>query len=371
MIYFTYMQFLLHIAAILLSTYLAVTNLVAVQVGKLFILPPSSSSTSTTATSSHLAQLPSDYTQAGIVPDILRASQAYQQAAVIGSNDIITATTKDPLAALVNIYCTFTTPKYIRTTTGTGFFISKDGVILTNAHVAQFFLLENAVVSGKTTCTIRTGEPATPKFVAELLYIPPAWVEAHAASIDNPNPTGTGERDYALLYVTNAVDDSPLPGSFPALGIKADLLPRSVTGETVIAAGYPADSLLNNLDTDLLPKEASSTITELYTFGSNYADVFSIMGTNVGEHGSSGGPVVDNTGQVIGMITTKGDDTMDGTGSLRAITLSYINRTITEETGFSLARNVSGDLPHRAQAFTTTMAPFLSQLLAAQVNQNN
>lgn len=367
------MQFFIHFIAIVLTGYLSFTNFLANEISR-FI--PFETTTETTeipldATSSDALTTLSSLTDT--IPNILLQSPAYQQAALIGSTDTIIATTADPLEALVNIYCTFTTDTYIRTTTGTGFFVSPDGVILTNAHVAQFFLLENADVSGKTECVIRTGNPAAPRYTAELLYIPPSWVQSHASLIDDSNPTGTGERDYALLYVNATMSGGSLPASFPALKTDTELLPRSVTGSSVIAAGYPADSLLHNgdLNTNLLPKEATSTITELYTFGSNYADVFSITGTAIGEHGSSGGPIIASNGNVIGMITTRGDDAADGVGSLRAITLSHINRTITEETGFSFARNVSGDLPYRAKIFTNTLAPFLTNLLAIEVNKNN
>ena len=63
------------------------------------------------------------------------------------------------------------------------------------------------------------------------------------------------------------------------------------------------------------------------------------------------------------MITTRGNDTTDGPGSLHAITLTHINSTITEETGISLASNLVGNVPTRAIAFASTMSPFLTNLL--------
>ncbi len=177
-------------------------------------------------------------------------------------------------------------------------------------------------------------------------------------------PMGTGERDYALLYVSQSVNDSPLPARFPALSFDTELLPVSTKNNTVVAAGYPATNLLENgPSADLIPEKATTSISELYTFGSNYADVFSIRGSAVGAEGASGGPVVNNNGDVIGIIVTRGDDATDGTGSLRAITLSHVERTMTEETGFTLAENISGNLPYRAEIFSETLAPFLVQIL--------
>jgi hypothetical protein len=83
----------------------------------------------------------------------------------------------------------------------------------------------------------------------------------------------------------------------------------------------------------------------------------------VGAQGSSGGPVVNSDGEVIGMIATRGDDAVDGAGSLRAITLSHVHRTMLEETGFSLAQNLDGDLEYRSQIFAQTLTPFLLSIL--------
>lgn len=368
------MQFLLEILTAGLMGYLAFTNMLATQIHFLLGTTPDNNieevvpSTDTPAT---LSVLPSEYQQPSFIPDVLLQSAAYQQAAVLGSVDTDFVGTLDPLQAIVNIYCTSITSRQIRTTTGTGFFVHPSGVIMTNAHVAQFLLLEKSGVFGDTDCVIRNGSPASPRYKAELLYIPPAWVKANASLVDAKAPSGTGERDYALLYVTSDMDGTTILNSnFPSLALNTDLLPRSVTESNVVASGYPAGALLRDgTDTELLARTAATTISELYTFGSNYADVFALRGSIIGEQGASGGPVVNAEGKVIGMITTRGDDARDGAGSLRAITVSHINRTITQETGFSLSSNLSGDLPSKASIFTTTMAPFLTELLVAEVGR--
>lgn len=308
-----------------------------------------------------LASLPSRISDA--IPDILLRSAEYQSAALATATELPEANTTDPLEALVNVFCTLTTEEYIRTTTGTGFFVDEDGVILTNAHVAQFLLLEEAE-EGSTECVVRAGNPATPTYVADLLYLPPAWIQANAAQMYEAMPMGTGERDYALLYVSERVDGAPLPARFPALPLRTELLPISVKDDTVIAAGYPAQNLqLNGPSADLIPVRAETSVSELYTFGSNYADVISVRGSAVGAEGASGGPIVNEDGEVIGIIVTRGDDSIDGAGSLRAITISHINRTIEQETGFGLNENLSGDLRFRADIFAETLSPFLLRLL--------
>lgn len=344
-----------------LAAYLSFTNSLALFIENL--LPTEETQlVEETTTDSDIIHLHSFFDTS--LPDILLKSAEYQNAALGASAGLIGGTTKDPSQAIVNIFCTFETSEYIRTTTGTGFFIDPDGVILTNAHIAQFLLLENTESFGDTECIVRSGNPAAPRYHAGLLYISPAWVESNAAMVSAAVPMGTGERDYALLYITSTFDGEPLPASFPALAVNTELLPVSVRGDSVTAAGYPATDLLKNgPSTALYARVASTSVSELYTFGSNYADVVSVKGSVVGAEGASGGPIVNEDGVVIGMITTRGNDEVDGAGSLRAITLSHINRTIEEETGFSLQDNMNGNLPYRAQVFADTLTPFLVSLL--------
>jgi S1-C subfamily serine protease len=358
------MNIFLEALVFVLVSYLSLTNSLATYIESWL---PSEEATIETAveTDDSFLSLPTIFGQS--IPDILLRSNEYQQAALGAAAGLTGSTTEDPLSALVNIFCTFKTPEYIRTTTGTGFFIDPDGIIMTNAHIAQFLLLEKTDSFGEADCIVRNGSPAAARYRADLLYIPPTWMQENASLIDDAAPMGTGERDYALLYVSEDVAHWPLPAKFPSLSYDDELLSTSVRDEDVVAAGYPARDLIKNgANTDLLARKATTSISELYTFGSNYADVFSVRGSIVGAEGSSGGPVVDQDGNVIGMIATRGDDDVDGEGSLRAITLSHINRTIEEETGFSLTENLAGNLPYRAKIFADTMTPFLLEILEAE-----
>lgn len=318
--------------------------------------------------------LPSRYEKGGPIPDILLRNPQYQRAAVVEG----IGTSTSPIAnlpveeqireAIVNIFCTYRDDTRIRATAGSGVFIDPRGVILTNAHIAQFLLLSGPGSEPQTRCVIRQGNPAVPRYEADLLYISPLWIRENAALIDSPNPMGTGERDYALLYVSEALDGD-LPLSFPALTVNSRQLRPTDKDRDVLAAGYPAEILRSEGPrADLIPKVANTTITELFTFGSGNADLIAIGPSAVGEQGSSGGPVASEDGSLIGLIVTRGNEEEEGARSLRALTLSYISKTIFEETGFDLKSTLTGDLTFRGEVFRNALVPFLSYILENELN---
>ena len=193
------MNILSGIFVFIITSYLAFTNALATQIENLLPSEEDPQTQEEIDEDSDLTLLPSLFSEN--IPDILLKNAAYQQAALstAGARGVTAST---PTDALVNIFCTFTTRDYVRTTTGSGFFVDPDGIIMTNAHVAQFLLLEETDQFGDADCVIRTGSPAAPEYRAELLYLPPAWVQENATNLSETVPLGTGERDYALLYVT-------------------------------------------------------------------------------------------------------------------------------------------------------------------------
>lgn len=262
--------------------------------------------------------------------------------------------------ALVNLFCVYKNGDVVRATSGSGVFIDPKGIILTNAHVAQFLLLGEF---SQARCTVRQGNPARDRYTAELLYISSAWIHKNAALIDAQAPAGTGERDYALLYVTSALNTT-LPTTFPYLEVDTAPLGNPARNSEVRVAGYPADILIKSGARADLPQHIeNATITKLFSFEATDVDVIGISSSTVGERGSSGGPIVSKNGKVLGLIATKGNIEKEGSHSLRALTSFYINKTLKEETGYDLAATMTGDIPHRAKVFREALIPFLALLL--------
>jgi hypothetical protein len=226
--------------------------------------------------------------------------------------------------ATVNLYCRIKSGKKTYSSSGSGVFISERGVILTNAHVAQYFLLAEEDGRVKGECDVRTGSPARDRYDASLLYISPDWLKSNVENISKNKPRGTGENDFALLYVTKA-SKGDLPAAFPALALHTGI---PAENSAVLIAGYPTEKLdFKGVQRKLQHVAASSTVTNLQSYGvTNFVDLITLAPSAAGSFGVSGGPVVNAANEVTGIVATKGGNEKDRT--LRAISLSYIDRTL-------------------------------------------
>lgn len=271
-------------------------------------------------------------------------------------------------SAVVNVLCT-SRGDTLRPISGSGVIIDSRGVILTNAHVAQFFLLRDYPEEGGVDCIIRAGNPAAPLYRATVLYLPAAWVALHAKDIVETNPVGTGEFDFALLLITGRTDESAtLPPSFPALS--PELLYEPPFGSDVFLAGYPAGLIGGiSIQTNLYQASAFSKVSDIFTFATSTTDLISVGGTVVSQKGSSGGAAVDvQTQKLWGLIVTSTIGETTGTSDLRAITLPYINRALISLTGGGLSALLLGDIAAKAAAFSITTAPTLTKMLTDALN---
>lgn len=234
-------------------------------------------------------------------------------------------------AALVNIVCYAPAGGPLHSISGSGIIIDEKGVILTNAHVAQYFLLADRGVS----CTIRTGNPAQNAYKAALIYISSNWLHANAAVLTQVAPSGTGEFDFALLAITKSVTSSPLPSFFPAIPLAT--LPPTL-GAPVVIASYGAQFLESaQVQSSLFPTIVFGSVKDVLTFGTNTIDVLDLGGSAAAQEGSSGGGVASASGDLVGTITTSTVTGDTSSRSLDAISAAYIRREYAAETGSPLS----------------------------------
>ena len=273
--------------------------------------------------------------------------------------------------ALVNILCSARSGS-LRPISASAVIIDPRGVILTNAHVAQYVLLASDP-KVDLSCVIRVGSPARARFIPEVLYIPPVWVKGHASEIKTSLPLGTGEHDYALLRITGTTDGSPLPppptGGFPYLPLDV----RETIGfidDSVLVASYPAEFIGGiTSQLNLFPVSSITTIKNLLTFSDEgTVDLVSIGGVIGAQSGSSGGAIVNAWGRLIGIISTTSEGKTTAERDLRAVTLSYINRDIAVQSGLNLLTILGGDIASMANAFNASEAPGLIRLLIDQIS---
>ncbi|MDP3725783.1 MAG: trypsin-like peptidase domain-containing protein [bacterium] len=270
--------------------------------------------------------------------------------------------------AVVNVFCLTKTGTIFEPITGSGVLIDERGVILTNAHVAQYLLLKDYKIKNFLDCVIRVGSPANPLYRAELLYMPPIWIEENALNVKIDKPMGTGENDFALLLITGrTAEGAVLPQTFSAIQFDTELQ-NSGLNDPVLIASYPA-GFLGGLDItkNLWISSSVARIMKLYTFKDTEPytqDAFSVGGTVVAQEGASGGGVFSlKSGKLIGLLATSLLEGKTDERDLRAISLRHIDERIEKYTGENLAEFLSENLKQKSTDFNSTIAPQLTKIL--------
>lgn len=248
-------------------------------------------------------------------------------------------------AALVNILCIAPYGSGIPSISGSGTLIDPKGIILTNAHVAESFLL----VDKGVRCTIRGGSPARNEYTASLIYISPEWLKANPKTLVQSAPSGTGEHDIALLGITGSTDASPLPASFPTIPLA---VAEPVLNQPVVISTYAAQFLTSDqISQALNPTIVYGSIHDIFTFVASTVDIVSLGGSAAAQEGSSGGGVIDAASKETAMVVTSTVTGDTSTRNLSAITATYIAREYATATGIALSATLAAPVANSIAAF--------------------
>ncbi|MGH7175061.1 MAG: S1 family peptidase [Minisyncoccia bacterium] len=259
-------------------------------------------------------------------------------------------------AALVNILCASPAGSSLQSISGSGVIVSSTGMILTNSHIGQYFLLADRGVS----CVIRTGSPAQAAYEAAPVFVSPAWIAANPSVLEEQSPTGTGEHDFALLAIDASATESPLPASFPFVPLAT--APPTL-GEPVVIGSYAAQFLkTSEIENALSPTIVYGAIQSVYTFAVDSVDVVSLGGNAAAQEGSSGGGAIDASGYLTATITTSTTAGDTAARDLDAITASYIRRDYATEIGVPLDSLLAEDPFAAIQQFAPEVPALESEL---------
>lgn len=163
--------------------------------------------------------------------------------------------------AVVGVDATINSASGTGSSLGSGFIISEDGLVVTNYHVIEGATSVNIILS--------TGEE----------------VSAEVVNYDSVED----------LAVLNIVDDIAMPG-VAELGDSSSV----ETGEEVIAIGNPLGKEFSETVTSGIVSSANRTITKSDTSTVEYIQTDAAINS-----GNSGGPLINSSGQVIGINTAK------------------------------------------------------------------
>lgn len=237
-------------------------------------------------------------------------------------SDIIPTTPKStPESAVVRISCVKESGRSMELQNGSGVFVSSKGYILTNSHVAF------PVSEGNYDCIVTEAANPSVGYEPEVVYISEDWLDDFAAQMRRGVlPAHTGENDIAILRAKRSVNPAiPLPKAFPYIKISSS---EPSVGDRIRTWGYPAartGSLIDDLSNPIVSDSAK--IAALYSFIGGGMDVIETTETSTARQGSSGGAILSNSGELVGLtaavLERNGDSVITG------LTMSYVREHLT------------------------------------------
>jgi len=238
--------------------------------------------------------------------------------------------------------------------TGSGVIIDSRGVILTNAHVASDLLFTKkwSYFTSPLDCFVRTGDPAVYRYRAEIMYISKESVRVNAESDIDSSDSGYEKyaaKDYAFLVITEKVNSEPeLPKIFPYMPMYTGPIPRG--GSYMHIIGYPARYVgyrivasndFRMIVSPVAVKEQRSVV------GTSDLNIIAFQGVVAGQHGSSGGAVINDKGELVSIPTFFDKDFGEASDEsiLNTLTIRYVSEDLKKDTGLTLKEFASRDNP--------------------------
>lgn len=260
----------------------------------------------------------------------------------------------------VNLACVRKEGSALRISSGTGVVISPDGLILTDAHVAYFFLLGEDGVG----CSIT--HPSFPIFgyPGQVVYISPDWVRENRAVIGGTHTTASGEEDYAFV----AFAPGSAPASLGALRYAPISLaePVAETGDRVTVAGYPGVAATpEGYGSSSRLKVDEVMVEDVDSFGGSSVDILQTSRTDVAGSGSSGGGAFLD-GKLVGITVTI---YRLGSGyGINSLSLPWINRDLKRDASVSISELIAEDPDAAAASFWAEDGEDLADVVRAALD---
>ncbi|MEK7510633.1 MAG: serine protease [Patescibacteria group bacterium] len=232
--------------------------------------------------------------------------------------------------AIVNIICTSKDPK-VRSMSGSGVIFDSKGLILTNSHIAQYYLVRDALPEGAISCTVRTGSPAQAAYKAEPVYVSSQWVAANPRTLASLGAKGTGEHDFAVLAITQSATPLPLPGSFAYMPLTKG---ETAQGTELALGTYGAQALSSKqIQSSLFPTLVLAKVKNRFSFDNGRIDLLALTGSAASQQGSSGGAVANGRGELVGIVTTSTQTGDIASRETRAVTVAHMRASFKADSG--------------------------------------